>query len=174
MSIQKKPTSSLRPIGARALKSASDTLRPYFAGSRVADLYAGSGRFGLMALEEGAKEVIFVEGDKPRAAALKKETSRYGNAARVESRDVFTFLKEAEEPFEIVFADPPFEQWSQEFLVELAAAVSNQLTMGSIFLVKNPSRMLPSAPPPGLTPWKHAKFGESTLTYYRFGAKGDD
>src|SRR5690606_28296954 len=134
-------------------------------GSRVADLYAGSGRFGLMALEEGAREVVFIEGDRTRASALKKEAARFGDAARVESRDVLSFLKDAEEPFEIVFADPPFEQWSQEFFLELAAAVTPQLTMGSIFLVKNPSRVLPSAPPPGLTAWKQAKFGESTLTY---------
>ncbi|MBY0369392.1 RsmD family RNA methyltransferase [bacterium] len=165
---KKRPENpSLRPIGARALTSAGDTLRPLLPGARVLELFAGQGRFGLMALEEGAAWVSFVEKDLRTAQALRKSLPPDA-LARVFIDDAMVWCKPDGEPlFDIVFADPPFPLWEAGFDRALAACVKTKLAPESIFLVKGPTRMLPSGPFPGLSFWKHSKFGESTLSYFR-------
>ncbi len=172
----KKPAinPSLRPVGARALKSAGDTLRRYLEGASVLDLYAGNGRFGQMALEEGASKVILVEKDRATAQTIRKTLDKDSDRARVVTGDIFDYLSDPPGQFDIIFADPPFEDWDPDFIERLGNAVSKALSEDSIFLVKNPSRVVLSGPPSGFTAWKQSRFGESTLTYYRYGAVGND
>lgn len=169
--MKKRPANpSLRPVGARALKSARDSLRPFLEGATVLDLFAGHGRFGAMALEEGAIKVIFVEKDRATAQTLRKALDRDSDRARVVTGDAFDYLSDPPGRFDIVFADPPFEDWDGDFFPRLAEAVSRALSEDSIFLVKNPSRVALSDPPAGFSEWKQTQFGESTLSYYRFAA----
>jgi 16S rRNA (guanine966-N2)-methyltransferase len=168
--LKKDTNPLLRPVGARPLKSASDTLRPYLAGAKVLDLFAGQGRFGKMALEEGAEYAVFVEKDPRTAANLKKELVFLGSQTKLLVAPVFPFLEKASELFDVVFADPPFEDWKEGYAQTLFQCVSKVLNAGSIFLVKHPTRVVLSAPPPGFLLWKQSEFGESTLTYYRYEA----
>lgn len=160
----------LRPIGARALKSAGDTLRPYLPGARVLDLFAGQGRFGKMALDEGAEWVTFVEKDAATARALRSGLPAH---AEVISQDVATFAAGGKH-YDIVFADPPFPLWQPGFQQQLGSSVMQWLSDESIFLVKGPSRVILSAAFPALSFWKETRFGESTLSYFRYGSRGDD
>ncbi len=154
----------LRPIGARALKSASDTLRPYLSGSICLDLYAGLGRWGQMALREGATEVTFVEKAPPTARNLSKALSKEPRA-KVVNADTDRFLgASAKRPHDIVFADPPFPFWNEAFSQGLCDAVKPWLGADCIFLVKHPSRVVLSAA--GFVLWKQTGFGEATLTYF--------
>ncbi len=124
-----------------------------------------------MALQEGADHVVFVERDEATGAQLRKDVARHAGKNTTYVRDVFAFLGDhKEDKYDIVFADPPFQDWKEGFGPQLAAAVIQVLSADSIFLVKNPSRVVLSVPLPGLTLWKQSKFGESTLTYYRYGA----
>jgi 16S rRNA (guanine966-N2)-methyltransferase len=172
-SVRAKPVKAdgVRPIGARALKSAIDSLRPWLAESRVLDLFAGQGRFGLATLEEQVTEVIFVEKDSKTASELKKDADRlHKDRARVEVSDAFVFMGKARERgqhFDIIFADPPFPIWNDNFSKKLAGAVLPLLTPNSIFLVKHPARMLPSLPTYGFTELKRTQFGESMLIYLK-------
>jgi len=190
---REKPYDPLRPIGARALKSAGDTLRPYLADASVLDLYAGQGRFGLMTLEEGAASVVFVEKDKRHAAELKRAVARYETKALVVTADVFAYLAKNAQRFDLVFADPPFPDWSGDFASRLFSAALPHISPPGIFLVKHPSRVLLSdcpsigkpkngersspamtsakimmAVPSELQNWKSVAFGESTLAYFRY------
>lgn len=165
------PSDEVRPIGARALKSAIDTLRPWLEDSRILDLYAGHGRFGLATLKEGAREVLFVEKDPKTASALRSAIPRSNqDRVRIEKNDVFVFLareKLSGQTFDIIFADPPFPVWNDAFSKRLAEEVQSLLGPNSIFLVKHPARMLPSLPTYGFTEWKTTQFGESTLIYLK-------
>lgn len=165
----------LRPIGARALKSAGDTLRPYLAGARVLDLFAGNGRLGKMALVEGAEHVVFVERDERTGTALRKSLLREAGRSTVFVHDVFSFLaSHSEDRYDLVFADPPFKEWANGYAERLALAVQTVLLPESVFVVKNPTRVILSGPLPGLSLWKQSEFGESTLTYFRNGARGHE
>lgn len=171
----KKPRNpSLRPVGARALKSAGDTLRPYLDGATVLDLYAGQGRFGVMALEEGAFSAVFVENNHATASSLERSLGSFAGQSMVMEEDVFVYLKSLkEEKFDLVFADPPFDGFSAKLLTTLADAIRPHLQPDSILVVKQPSRMLVSVPPAGYSLWKQSRFGESSFTYFRVAAVGE-
>ena len=167
----RKPTkaplpSSLRPIPARLLKSMGDTLRADLADANVLDLFAGTGRFGIMALEEGAKFAEFVEADQNVTIALTKETLRYGDKVKVWRQKVDAFLETCDRKFAVVFADPPFEKLKAEDVEALAQRVLPRLEPEGIFLVKHPSRMLTSPPFPGYRYWKQSSVGDAGLTYF--------
>lgn len=159
----------MRPVGARALKSAIDSLRPWLAGSTVLDLFSGQGRFGTAALEEEAELVVFVEKDAKQAGEIKKTIARYGTRAEVRNQDAFSFLAAGSAKFDVIFADPPFASWDEPFTGKLAAAVAQVARNGSIFLVKHPTRVVASRTFPGFTHWKSSEFGESQLLYFIYG-----
>lgn len=162
----------LRPVSARALKSVGDTLRPYLYGATVLDLFAGQGRFGRMALDEGARRATFVEKDRRTARELEDDVARYGESAIVACDDAFRALA-AGGTYDICFADPPFASWDATFAAQLFAAVARCLKPGAIFLVKFPKRMVLSTTFSEFSFWKDSPFGESKLMYFRYG-KSDD
>ena len=170
-------STELRPVGARALKSAIDTLRPYLYGARVLDLFAGQGRFGLSALHEGATFVVFVEKERSTFQNLKKEIVKESRAVAF-CEDVFSFLErdprkvfagDLKDGFDLVIADPPFPLWENERLAKtLADGMVAQAAPDAILLVKHPSRMVLSAQLfPGYVLWKEKSFGESNLFFFR-------
>src|SRR5687768_14039578 len=80
-------------------------------GARVLDLFAGTGALGLEALSRGAAFALFVE-DGVEARGLLRgnvEALGVGGASRIFRRDA-TRLGPAHpnEPFSLVFADPPY------------------------------------------------------------------
>ncbi|MBI1860602.1 MAG: RsmD family RNA methyltransferase [Deltaproteobacteria bacterium] len=151
----------IRPLTSIALKSCLDTLRPRLAEASVCDLFAGAGRFGEGCLKEGAARVVFVEKDARQIGALKKIQS-----GTVVAEDVFQYLVQCGEEFDIVFADPPFPVWNETFAAQLSGSVLPRLAVGGIFLVKMPKRVLFSLAIPGLKIMKSSEFGESKLSYW--------
>jgi len=158
----------MRPIGARALKSAIDSLRPWLAEARVLDLYAGQGRFGTSTLDEGVTSVTFVEKDPGMAREIKKTTDREKSRVVVHTQGALEYLEQTTEQFEILFADPPFAAWTEDFSKCLFAGIARCSAKGAIFLVKHPSRVLPSLAFHGYSHWKTTPFGESQLIYFRY------
>src|SRR5581483_10397439 len=69
-----------RPTSDRAreaLFSSIESTRPV-AGTRVLDLYAGSGALGLEALSRGAAAVVLVEADRKVCAVLRANVAALG------------------------------------------------------------------------------------------------
>lgn len=171
---QKNTNETVRPIGARALKSAIDTIRPYLHGADVLDLFSGQGRFGATASIELIRSVTFVEKDRNVAKQIdafigSKQFPKEVNA-KVINQDALSYLKACALKFDVVFADPPFPLWNEEFQNELFLGVAGVLTEESIFLVKHPSRMLLSPLKTGWNLVKKSEFGESTLFYLSYEA----
>lgn len=172
MNKTKPQANDVRPIGARALKSAIDTLRPHLFEASVLDLFAGQGRFGMAASQEGISSVLFVEKDRNTATELKSSISApkfpKGITAKVICQDAAIFLEQTTEKFDVIFADPPFPLWNESFEKSLFTGVTRVLKPNSIFLVKHPSRMLPCSELSGLTLIKESEFGESRLLYFSY------
>lgn len=79
-----------------------------FEGLRVADLYAGSGALGLEALSRGAVHATFIETDRAAIKAIEANVTAFGAGSRVSVRPMSGAALPANEPFDLVFADPPY------------------------------------------------------------------
>ncbi|AAS96009.1 16S rRNA (guanine(966)-N(2))-methyltransferase RsmD [Nitratidesulfovibrio vulgaris] len=83
-----------------------------WAGSRVLDLFAGSGSLAFEALSRGADEAWFVELNAKAAACIEKNATSLGiepQRWRVLAEDITKVLgRRAAAPFDVVFIDPPY------------------------------------------------------------------
>ena len=81
--------------------------------ARFLDLFAGSGAVGLEAWSRGAAFVCWIESDRRALGILKENVGELcDSGTKVLAGDVCRFLEKgwSEGPFDIVFADPPYEK----------------------------------------------------------------
>src|SRR5512140_41668 len=112
------PGEGTRPISDRVKQTLFAILEPHLPGARVLDLFAGSGAGGIEALSRGAEHADFVERDAGAARVIGQNLVRahVDEHARVHTRDVATFLREAgaaaatsspaPRPYDVVLIDP--------------------------------------------------------------------
>jgi 16S rRNA (guanine966-N2)-methyltransferase len=86
-----------------------------FEDLRVADLFAGTGALGLEALSRGAAYATFVESDPAAAAVVRRNADRLGAAIQLLSASALALPRS--EPFNLVFADPPYGEGSGSAVV---------------------------------------------------------
>ncbi|MFC3505003.1 16S rRNA (guanine(966)-N(2))-methyltransferase RsmD [Micromonospora krabiensis] len=168
------PGAGTRPTSDRvreALFSAVQT-EVDLDGARVADLYAGSGAVGLEALSRGAGHVLLVESDARAARVIRENIATLGAApaARLVTGKVATVLAGGPEvePYDLVFADPPYAVPDAEITAVLAALVEHGwLAPEALVVVERSSRNAPLAWVPGITGERSRRYGETTLWYGR-------
>lgn len=80
-----------------------------FDGLRVADLYAGSGALGLEALSRGAAHATFIENERTALNAIEANIKALDASERVEVRPMSAARLPSAQPFDLLFADPPYE-----------------------------------------------------------------
>ena len=101
----------LRPTPERLRETLFNWLQGELAGVRCLDFFAGSGALGLEALSRGAEFVRFVDASGPVVRQLKQNLRLLGveEQAQVVKADALRTLTSApEQPFDIVFLDPPY------------------------------------------------------------------
>lgn len=112
----------LRPATDRSRQALFSSLGAEVVGIRFADLFAGTGAYGLEAFSRGAEGGVFVESDSRTVVALRRNLQAVARSAgrptdtlTVQRRDVARFCRPCEEepPFGIVFADPPYREASR-------------------------------------------------------------
>ena len=79
-----------------------------FEGLRVADLFAGSGALGLEALSRGAAFACFVEQDRRAIDAIRANITALGVEDRCQLVARSALALAPAEPFDLIFADPPY------------------------------------------------------------------
>jgi 16S rRNA (guanine966-N2)-methyltransferase len=110
-----------------------------FEGLRVADLYAGSGALGLEALSRGAAHATFVENDSKALAAIRANLLAFKAEDRADVRALSATNLAPAQPFDMIFADPPYGAGSGDLVVE-AVRGANWLTPGGWLAVETEAR----------------------------------
>ncbi|REK22997.1 MAG: 16S rRNA (guanine(966)-N(2))-methyltransferase RsmD, partial [Actinobacteria bacterium] len=100
-------TRGTRPVTDRVREAVFSTIGGWVENADVADLYAGSGSFGLEALSRGASSAVFVENAAKAVAALKENVEALGLGGEVVRAEVRKYLESADREFHLVFIDPP-------------------------------------------------------------------
>lgn len=112
------PATGTRPTSDRvreALFSTVDSLAGSWSGTRVLDLYAGSGALGLEALSRGARSAVLVERDRRAASVMRANVERTGLAeahvlvADAAATGLHQRIPADLRPVDRILVDPPYE-----------------------------------------------------------------
>ena len=101
----------LRPTPDRVRETLFNWLAPIIDGAYCLDLFAGSGALGFEALSRGAGKVIFVDSE-PQIIEQLKANQQILNCENIEIYNMSAekYLQQANQPFDVIFLDPPFQQ----------------------------------------------------------------
>lgn len=99
-----------RPLSDRAREGLFSSLGPLVEGTRVLDLFAGTGAMGIEALSRGARLALFVESAPAAVRTIRENLRRARVAARAEVRraDALRALRHQPGEFDLVLLDPPY------------------------------------------------------------------
>jgi 16S rRNA (guanine966-N2)-methyltransferase len=136
-------------------------------GTRVLDLYAGSGALGLEAASRGAAHVLLVEQAREAVRVCRRNVADLGLAEVVEVRAqaVATVLAHApDEPYDLVLADPPYPAAEDEVAQVLRRLVDRDwLADGAVVVLERSARGPEPTWPPGLARFDERRYGETVL-----------
>jgi len=167
------PARGTRPTSDRAREALFNSLGGLLdvQGARVLDLFAGSGAVGLEALSRGAAAVTFVESDRGACEVLRHNIETVGlPGTDLHRRQAATFLVAggADEPFDLVFADPPYAFGEQPLGVLLGIlAEPPWLSSDAVVVVERSARGPEPQWPEGIEAVKQKRYGEGVLWYGR-------
>jgi 16S rRNA (guanine966-N2)-methyltransferase len=185
-----------RPTSDRAREGLFATVASIvgpLTGTRVLDLYAGSGAVGLEALSRGAEHVLLVESGARATAVIRQNIEAIGLpgatliADRVERvlargpeqtalRPEQTALRPeqtargpeqaASGRYDVAFADPPYAMADAEISRVLSLlAEEGWLAPDALVIVERATRSGPVRWPDGFVPDRARKYGEATFWY---------
>jgi len=167
------PPRGTRPTSERAREALFNSLTGLMDvhGANVLDLFAGSGAVGLEALSRGAKAVTFVESDRTACDVLRRNIDAVGlPGTTLHRRPAATYLvgSGVDEPFDLVFADPPYAYRDDHLAVLLTSlAAPGWLAPEAVVVVERPARGAEPVWPEGVVPVTSKRYGEGVLWYGR-------
>lgn len=153
------PGGRARPTAEAVRDAWLRMVEPRLEGTRVIDLFAGTGALGLEALSRGARYADFVENGPSSLHSLKANIAalRVREKARVFKKDAIPFA-EGLEPgrYAVAFADPPYGSRMLDRLVE----IWEERRFAEVLCVEHASDQ--EVPPGG----RSIPFEETTVTIY--------
>lgn len=177
------PGGHTHPMGERERLALFNMVMADLPGAAVLDAYAGSGALGITALSLGAKTAVFIEKDPQAAAIIRENLQNLGlmGAGTVYNGTVGDFVAAstsakpfqlagglgtaeqasgtAPEPFQLVLADPPYDNFHPIEVKNLAALVAP----GGILALSHPG----AAPVlPGLDLTKTRQYAAAHISLY--------
>lgn len=174
------PGRGTRPTSDKAREAMFSTLEALHGtvrGTRMLDLFGGSGAVGLEALSRGAEHVLLVEADAQAARVIRENVRTIGlpgaelRAARAEK---VIAGPPPERPYDLVFLDPPYvvtDEEVREMLITLLAG--GWLTEDALVTVERSTRGGGFDWPEGFEELRSRRYGEGTLWYGRAAAAGE-
>jgi 16S rRNA (guanine966-N2)-methyltransferase len=137
---------STRPTSDRLRETLFNVLahgyRDLLEDARVLDLFAGSGALGLEALSRGARHCLFIEEAAGARAAIRANVEALGltGATKLFRRDATSLGPVGTiEPFDMVFADPPYRKGLGEAALASARA-GGWLKPGALALLEEDAK----------------------------------
>jgi len=161
---------AIRPTTDRARESLFNILEHSYPdsieGARVLDLFSGSGALGIEAISRGASYCLFVE-EAPAARALVRENVEslgLQGRTRIFRRDAAHLGPIGTmQPFNLVFADPPYGRGLAEKAI--ASALAGGWLTDEALIVVEESAATPFRAPEGVVIHEMRTYSSSTLAF---------
>jgi len=163
----------VRSTADRVKESLFNILMHDVPNAVVLDLYCGAGALGLEALSRGAESAVFVDLSKRsltrtlenvRSLGLEEQAQTvYGDALRlVQSLGAKGYK------FSLIFADPPYNLGMPAKTMKAIAASDCRAETG-VLVIEHHKKDEPGEAPPGFSLWTSRRFGDTVLTFWRWG-----
>lgn len=131
------PGGATHPMGERERIALFNMILLYIPGARVLDAYAGSGALGIEALSRGASECVFLEKNVQAAKVISSNLRELGISERTTIERGNTANFASTEPFDVIFADPPYDDLKLDEVSHLA----DFLVDGGIMILSHPAEI---------------------------------
>jgi 16S rRNA (guanine966-N2)-methyltransferase len=170
--IERPASFSVRPTKDRIREAVFNFLGVFPPRTRVLDLFAGSGAYGLEALSRGAEEVLFVDNDPVCCNTIRSNISSLGigrGGCGIKKLDVFSAmssLASSGNRFEVVFADPPYNTG----LAKKALIMTNRydiLNPSGLLIIEHNTEESPGIGAGGVNLFKQKTYKDITVSYFR-------
>ncbi|WP_346844668.1 16S rRNA (guanine(966)-N(2))-methyltransferase RsmD [uncultured Rothia sp.] len=170
--LENVPGSNTRPTTDRVKEALFSRLETYdiLVGSRVLDLFGGSGALGYESISRGAAHADFCETYAKAQNVLEKNAHALaaalpGRIAKIHKMSARSFLTHyAGKSWELVFIDPPYAMDNEE-LEELLTLLAPHLAEGAVVVIERSSRTAEPAWPYLLSKFAEKKYGETILYF---------
>jgi 16S rRNA (guanine966-N2)-methyltransferase len=152
-----------RPTSDRVRENVFNLVAPWLEDAVVLDLFAGSGAMGLEALSRGARRAVLVESSADACRVIDRNLERLGlTGAEVVCDDVGRFLARDGRTYDLVFCDPPYEEYT---VLEptLARHVTRLLAEDGLLALETHARTEPALP---LERRTSRRYGSARITLF--------
>ncbi|MCD6230916.1 MAG: 16S rRNA (guanine(966)-N(2))-methyltransferase RsmD [Dehalococcoidia bacterium] len=136
-------------------------------GSRILDLYAGSGALGIETISQGGGWVDFVDQNRECCRIIDDNLRRTGflSNAHVYCHEVEEIIPKLSGRYDVVFADPPYSDTSINRVLPLLAK-SDLVDRDTIIVVCHSSRVLLDVACSELELIKQRRYGDTMVSMY--------
>jgi len=86
-----------------------------FSELRILDLFSGTGNISYEFASRGSKPITSVDGNFGCVQFIRRTAAEFDMDIHPIKSDVFSFLEKAKGPFDIIFADPPYDLAQKDF-----------------------------------------------------------
>jgi len=158
-----KTLPSLRPTSDLVRKAIFDILGDQVEGASFLELYAGCGAVGIEALSRGAATVLMIEKNRQHYQLIKDNLTGLNDpltsSATARQMDVKDFISANQLQYDLVFADPWYEE-------ELDTTNWETLLTNTGILILEHSALKPAPDIAALRNINHKRYGDTALTFY--------
>lgn len=159
---------NIRPTTDRVKETLFNKLMGRVEGSRVLDLFSGTGNLAIECLSRGASHVDLVENHRKSLEIIKKNLSalKISEDFRIYPVDAFKYLDSYQGPaYDLILADPPF---TRKFAHDLCLKMGKSRNLGSDFLfaIEASSKERMDDAYPGLIRLDQREFGDKHLNFF--------
>ena len=159
----------VRPTADRVKEALFNILNPRILGSKVVDIFSGSGNLGLEAWSRGAAEVVCVDNSASSLKYIRQniEKAKAADQVKIYPSEALKSIEEFSRKdclFDIVFCDPPYDRgWGELILNQIKKY--NILEKNGILVLehsKNEEFLIPE----GLFLLRSEKYGETKIAFF--------
>jgi len=167
------PGDSTRPITDRAKEALFSILGDWIVGTRVLDLFGGTGAVGIEALSRDADWAHFIDLERRAVQTINDNVRHCGftDQVRVERGDSFRFLKRYRgDPFDFIYVAPPqYKDMWRKALHQIDARPELLARYGAVIVQIHPREDSPTELH-HLEEYDRRKYGSVLLIFYAAAA----
>ena len=164
-----------RPTADRVKEALFSIINFDVPGSKVLDLFGGTGQLGIEALSRGAASAVFVDASEDSCKLIRENLKRtkLEKDAKVIRSDYLDYLRRCREQYNIIFLDPPYAEVFLENAIKQITEIDILQSDGIIIAERPLGKELPWEFE-GFSRSKDYKYGKVLLTIYRKAALQDN